>query len=145
MADEETNIETEATEEDSGGRKSKLPIIGGLLAVLAIGGYFATPYIMNMLSPPGEADSEVVVETDNEKPALYASLLPFDDFLNFCKCVAKHFLLTFTLGDRVIINVAIGQNQTVANHCRMIFYLVDDFPVPRHNFQRHLHKVGVAI
>ncbi len=76
MADEETDIETEATEEDSGGRKSKLPIIGGLLAVLAIGGYFATPYVMNMIAPPSETDGEVVVEKDNNKPALYASLHP---------------------------------------------------------------------
>ena len=77
MADEETEIETEATEEDSGGRKSKLPIIGGLLAVLAIGGYFAAPYVMNMISPPSETDDKVVVvETDNNKPALYASLHP---------------------------------------------------------------------
>ncbi len=76
MADEETDIETEATEEEGGDRKSKLPIIGGLLAVLAIGGYFATPTIINMISPPSETDGEVVAETPSNKPALFASLHP---------------------------------------------------------------------
>lgn len=76
MAEEQTDIETEAIEAESGGRKSKLPIIGGMLAVLVIGGYFATSYIMNMTSSPSEADGEVVTETDNSKPALFASLHP---------------------------------------------------------------------
>lgn len=83
MADADTDIETEATEdeteateEESGGRKSKLTVIIVVLAVLAVGGYFATPYIMNMISPPPETDDEVAGKTNHSKPALFASLHP---------------------------------------------------------------------
>ena len=78
MADEETDTEAEDTEveEESGGGKSKLIIVGVLVAALGAGGYFATPYIMNMISPPPETDVEVAEETDTSKPALFASLHP---------------------------------------------------------------------
>lgn len=91
MAAEETANEAEADEEateeeQSGGGKSKLPIIGAVLAVLAIGGYFATPYVMNMISPPVEVDAEDAATTDaketgnrkidKSKPALFTSLRP---------------------------------------------------------------------
>ncbi len=92
MAGEETDTdaETEATEEEeSGGRKSKLPLIGALIAVLAIGQYFATPYVMNMISPPAETEAEDVAaaseketgkkdksKKDKSKAALFTSLHP---------------------------------------------------------------------
>lgn len=82
MAEEEneTDIDPEAeaegNEEGSGGGKSKLIIIAAVLVVLAVGGYFATPAIMNMISPPAETDGEAVVEKKSSKPALFASLRP---------------------------------------------------------------------
>ena len=79
MADEETDTEAEDAQEEEtqkGGGKSKLIIISVVLVVLAAGGYFATPYIMNVISPPSESDSEVVDETDTSKPALFTSLRP---------------------------------------------------------------------
>lgn len=78
MATEETDTEAEDTEveEESGGGKSKLIIISVLLAALAAGGYFATPYMMNMISPPPDTDGEAVDKTDTSKPALFASLHP---------------------------------------------------------------------
>lgn len=90
MAAEDTDKEAEATdEEQSGGGKSKLPLIGAVLAVLAIGGYFAMPYVMNMISPPAAVETEDVAgaseketgkkaenKIDKSKPALFTSLHP---------------------------------------------------------------------
>ncbi len=83
MADEETEIEEEEAEgEEGGGGKSKMGLIGivvVLLAVFAGGGYFAAPYIQDMISPAeGEAEAETVEEPEpaNTKPALFASLHP---------------------------------------------------------------------
>lgn len=82
MAEEEneTDIDPEAeaegNEEGSGGGKSKLIIIGVVLAILGVGGYFAVPAIMNMISPPVETDGEAVDEKKISKPALFASLHP---------------------------------------------------------------------
>ena len=77
MAEEETEseLDSEATEE-SGGGKSKLIIIGVLVVVLGVGGYFGYPYVMNMISPPPDTEGEVVEEKSAKKPALFASLLP---------------------------------------------------------------------
>lgn len=85
MAAEETTNEDAVTEEEqSSGGKSKLPLIGAVVAVLAIGGYFATPYVMNMISPPAEvaaedaanADATEAEPVDKSKPALFTSLHP---------------------------------------------------------------------
>lgn len=76
MADDENENDAEATEEESGGGKSKLPLIGAALAILAIGGYFAAPYVMNVISPPAEEADEVAEPADSSKPALFASLHP---------------------------------------------------------------------
>ena len=75
MAEEETTAE--ATEEvESGGGKTKLIIIGVALVVIAVGGYFALPYVLNMISPPPETEAEVAEDTGSGKPALFASLHP---------------------------------------------------------------------
>lgn len=89
MAGEDTDIDddAEATEgAEEGASKSKLPIIIVAILVLGIGGYFATPYIMNMISPPAETDSESLEanaaskheagKKNKGKPALFTSLHP---------------------------------------------------------------------
>ncbi len=78
MAEEETETETEieTNEEESGAGRSKLIVISVVIVVLAVGGYFATPYIMNVVSPPVDTDAELADETDTSNPALFASLHP---------------------------------------------------------------------
>ncbi len=70
MADEETEIEEEEAEgEEGGGGKSKMGLIGivvVLLAVFAGGGYFAAPYIQDMISR-AEAEAETVEEAEPAK------------------------------------------------------------------------------
>ena len=122
MADEETDIETEATEEESGGRKSKLPIIGGLLAVLAIGGYFATPIILNTISPA------VVAETDTNKPALFASLHP-PLVVNFKDSYGEPHFMQITLEvmarDQGIINQVRNHAVVIRNSLILMYGNVD--------------------
>ena len=81
MAEQDTDTNAEAGEEQSGGGRSKLIIAGVLLGVLGIGGFFAAPFIKDMISPPSETEEEIA-EGENaedepaDAPALFASLHP---------------------------------------------------------------------
>lgn len=75
MAEEETS--DEATEEVKGGGKMKMIIFGVVGLVLVVIGIFAGPMVMNMISPPEEAegDGEAVAE-EITSPPIYQSLHP---------------------------------------------------------------------
>ena len=147
MAGEETDIETEVSEEESRSRKSKLSIIGGLLvggllAVLAIGGYFATPYIMNMLSPPSGTDGRVLSEIDRNKPALYASLHP-PLVVNFRDSYGDSHFMQFTLEvmarDQGIIDQIKNHTAVIRNSLILIYGNVDyDFVTKREGKEKML-------
>ena len=74
---EENEAEAEVQAEEKGGGKTKLIVAAVVLVVLGVGGFFAAPAVMNMISPPAE-DGEVAAkpESDPDKPALFAPLHP---------------------------------------------------------------------
>ena len=81
MAEQDSETNAETTEEQGGGGRSKLIVAGVLLVVLGIGGYFGTPFIRDMISPPtetedGTAEGEQVDDESSDAPALFASLHP---------------------------------------------------------------------
>ncbi len=69
--------EAEAEAEEKGGGKTKLIVAAVVLVVLGVGGFFAAPAVMNMISPPAE-EGEAAAEpaSDPGKPALFAPLHP---------------------------------------------------------------------
>ncbi|MEM1261501.1 MAG: flagellar basal body-associated FliL family protein [Pseudomonadota bacterium] len=74
MADEDA-----ATEEKSGG-KNKMMLFGIIGVVVAAGGAFGGPMIMNMINPPAEetvaATDEVPAASEPGAPAFYYPILP---------------------------------------------------------------------
>lgn len=77
MAEEETEEQIEDAEEaePKSGGKTKLIVIGVVVVVLGVGGFFAAGPIMNMISPTDEVVAEEADQV-SDKPALFAPLLP---------------------------------------------------------------------
>ncbi len=135
MADEETEIEEEAEQvdgEEGGGGKSKMGLIGivvVLLAVFAGGGYFAAPYIQDMISP-AEAEAEAVEEPEpaNTKPALFASLHP-PLVINITDSYGESHFLQVTLEvmarEQDVINEVKNHSAVIRNSLILMYGSVD--------------------
>ncbi len=140
MADEETEIEEEEAEgEEGGGGKSKMGlivIVVVLLAVFAGGGYFAAPYIQDMISP-AEAEAETVEEAEpaNTQPALFASLHP-PLVINITDSYGESHFLQVTLEvmarDQDVINEVKNHSAVIRNSLILMYGSVDfEFVVQR--------------
>ncbi len=133
MADEETEIEEEEAEgEEGGGGKSKMGLIGivvVLLAVFAGGGYFAAPYIQDMISR-AEAEAETVEEPEpaNTEPALFASLHP-PLVINITDSYGESHFLQVTLEvmarDQDVINEVKNHSAVIRNSLILMYGSVD--------------------
>ncbi len=131
MADEETEEQTaeaEAEAEAKGG-KGKLIIIAVVMVLLAVGGWFANPIIMNMINPPpaGE-EGEVEEEVPTPKPALFASLHPplvvnFDD--GFGDTHFMQMTLEVMARDQGIIEHVRNHSAVIRNNLILLFSNVD--------------------
>ena len=135
MADEETEIEEEEAEgEEGGGGKSKMGlivIVVALLAVFAGGGYFAAPYIQDMISPAeAGAEAETVEEPEpaNTKPALFASLHP-PLVINITDSYGESHFLQVTLEvmarDQDVINEVKNHSAVIRNSLILMYGSVD--------------------
>ena len=144
MAEEETESdeEMEAAEETSGGSKSKLIIIGIIFLVLTVGGYFATPYIMNMISPPAAQGDEPAEDTSTPKPALFASLHP-PLVVNFLDSYGDAHFMQITLEvlsrDQVIIDEVRNHAAVIRNSLILMYGSVNyDFVTTREGKEKML-------
>ena len=135
MADEETEIEEEEAEgEEGGGGKSKMGLIIIVVVLLTIftgGGYFAAPYIQDMISPAeAGAEAETVEEPEpaNTKPALFASLHP-PLVINITDSYGESHFLQVTLEvmarDQDVINEVKNHSAVIRNSLILMYGSVD--------------------
>ena len=118
-------IEEQAVEEAPKGGKGKLIITGVVMVLLAVGGWFANPIIMNMINPPPEGEEgEVVEEAPTPKPALFASLHPplvvnFDD--GFGDTHFMQMTLEVMARDQGIIEHVRNHSAVIRNNLILLF------------------------
>ncbi len=128
MAEEETEEQT-AEEAAPKGGKGKFIIIGVVMVLLAVGGWFANPIIMNMINPPPEGEEgEVVEEAPAPKPALFASLRPplvvnFDD--GFGDTHFMQMTLEVMARDQGIIEHVRNHSAVIRNNLILLFSNVE--------------------
>lgn len=124
MAETDNEEETEKK-----GGKMKFIIIGVVLLVLGVGGFFAAPVIKNMISPPPEtAESEDAEPAVSSKPALFTPLLP-PLVINFSDEFGKSHFMQITLEvmarEQSVIDEVKNHAAVIRNSLILMFGSVD--------------------